>query len=83
MQRDLRRHLPKYFKYGFTLKTELEQNGRKLRLMWHFTNDERSFVADRFRPKSSFNPRAKDAIVKTYHSCLKERLIDIEIIVAA
>ena len=32
------------------LKTELEEYGRKLRLMWHFRNDERSFAADRFRP---------------------------------
>ena len=31
------------------LKTELEEYGRKLRLMWHFRDDERSFVADRFR----------------------------------
>ena len=48
------------------LKTELEEDGRKLRLMWHFGNDERSFAADRFRPKSSFNPRNKDVIIETY-----------------
>ena len=47
------------------LKIELEEYGRKLRFMWHFRNDERSFVADRFRPKSSFNPRNKDAIIET------------------
>ena len=29
--------------------------------MWHFRNDERSFAADRFRPKSSFNPRNKES----------------------
>ena len=61
------------------LKTELEEYGRKLRLMWHFRNDERSFAADRFRPKSSFNPRNKDVIIETYLSCLEERLLDIEI----
>ena len=61
------------------LKTELEENGRRLRLMWHFRNDERSFAADRFRPKSSFNPRNKDVIIETYLSCLEERLLDIEI----
>ena len=59
------------------LKTELEEYGRKLRLMWHFRNDERSFAAD--RPKSSFNPRNKDIIIETYLSCLEERLLDIEI----
>ena len=60
-------------------KTELEEYGRKLRLTWHFRNDERSFVADRFRLKSSFNPRNKDVIIETYLSCLKERILDIEI----
>ena len=59
------------------LKTELEVYGRKLRLMWHFRNDERSFIAD--RPKSSFNPRNKDVIIETYLSCLEERLLDTEI----
>ena len=47
--------------------------------MWHFRFDERSFAADRFRPKSSFNPRNKDVIIETYLSCLEERLLDIEI----
>ena len=58
------------------LKTELEEDGRKLRLMWHFGNDGRSFAADRFRPKSSFNPRNKDVIIETYRRCLE---VDIEI----
>ena len=47
--------------------------------MWHFWNDERTFTAEKFRPKSSFNPRNKDAIIETYLSCLEERLLDIEI----
>ena len=45
------------------LKRELEENGRTLRLMSHFRKDERTFTADKFRPKSSFNPRNKDAII--------------------
>ena len=61
------------------LKTELEEYGRKLRFMWHFRNDERSFVTDRFRLKSSFNPKSKDVIAETYFSSLEERLLDIEI----
>ena len=44
-----------------------------------FRNDERTFSTDKVRPKSSFNPRNKDAIVETYLSCLEERLLDIEI----
>ena len=55
------------------LKTELEEYSRKLRLMRHFKNDERSFVADRFSPKSSFNPMNKDTTIETYLSCLEER----------
>ena len=47
--------------------------------MWHYRNDERSFAADRFRPKFFFNPRNKDVIIETYLSCLEERLLDIEI----
>ena len=59
------------------LKTELEEYGRKLQLMWLFRNDETSFAAD--RPKPPFNPRNKDVIIETYLSCLEERLLDIEI----
>ena len=61
------------------LKIELEEYGRKLRFMWDFRNDERTFTAEKFRPKSSFNPRNKDAIIETYLSCLEERSLDIEI----
>ena len=57
----------------------MEEYGRKLRLIWHFRNDERTFTADKFWLKSSFNPRNKDGIIETYLSCLEERLLDIEI----
>lgn len=55
------------------LKTELEENVRKLWLLWPFRNDEPRFVNDKFRAKSSFNPRKKDVIIETYISCLEER----------
>ena len=61
------------------LKRELEKYGRKLRLIWHFRNDERPFTADKFRPKPSFSSRNKDSIIETYLSCLDETLLDIEI----
>ena len=48
------------------LKTGLEEYVRKLQLVWHFGNDEQSFAADRFRPRSSFNPRNKIVIIDTY-----------------
>ena len=47
--------------------------------MWHFRSDGKPFPYDKFRPKSTFNPRNKDTITKTYLSCLGERLLDIEI----
>ena len=53
--------------------------GGNFPLIWHFRNDERTFSTDKFRPKSSFNPRNKDAIIETYISSLEERLLDIEI----
>ena len=61
------------------LKRELEEYGRKLRLIWHFTTDERTFSVDKSRTKSSFNPRNKDTVIETYLSCLEERLLDTEI----
>ena len=62
------------------LKQELEVFGRKLRLMWHFRNDERIFDCNKkFRPKSTFNPKNKDVIIETYLSSLEEKLLDIEI----
>ena len=54
---------------------ELEVYGRKLRLMWHFRNDEKRFSYEKFRPKSLFNPRNKDTVIKTYLSSLEERLL--------
>ena len=62
------------------LKQELEVFRRKLRLMWHFRNDERIFDCDtKFRPKSTFNPKNKDVIIETYLSSLEEKLLDIDI----
>ena len=49
------------------LKTELEEYGRKLRLMWHFRNDEKPFPYGKFRSKSTFNPRNKDTVIETYN----------------
>ena len=55
------------------LKKELEEYGRKLRLMRHFRTNERRFSQDRFKPKSTFNPRNKDAVIETYLSCLEQK----------
>ena len=59
------------------LKMELEAYGRMLRLKWHFRNDERAFDQNKFKPKSTFNPRNKDAAIETYLSSLGEKLMHI------
>ena len=62
------------------LKQELEVFERKLRLMLHFWNNERTFDCNKtFRPKSAFNPKNKDVIIETYLSSLEEKLLDIDI----
>ena len=61
------------------LKSELEEYGRELRLMWIFRENERPLPHERFRPKSTFNPRNKDTVIKTYPICLEERLLGIDI----
>ena len=47
--------------------------------MWHFRNDEKPFQYDKFRSKSSFNPRNRDTVIETCLYCLEERLLDIDI----
>ena len=62
------------------LKQELEVLGRKLRLMWHFRNNERIFDCHtKFRPKSTFDPKNKDIVIETYLSSLEEKILDIDI----
>ena len=58
---------------------ELEAYGRMLRLKWHFRNDEKEFDRNKFKPKSSFNPRNKDAATELYLSSLEEKHMNIEI----
>ena len=62
------------------LKQELEVFRRKLRLIWHFQNDERIFDCNKkFWPKSRFNPKNKDVIIETYLTSLEDKLLDIDI----
>ena len=61
------------------LKMELEALGRILRLKWHFRNEENVFDLDQFKPKSTFNPRNKDAAIEVYMTSLEEKLMKIEI----
>ena len=48
--------------------------------MWNFRNDERKFeYSEKFRPKSTFNPKTTDVILETHLSYLEETLLDIDI----
>ena len=50
------------------LKMEIEAYGRMLRLKWHFRNDEKKFDRNKFKLKSTFNRRNKDAAIEIYLS---------------
>ena len=62
-----------------TLKMGLEEYGKKLSLIWHFRNNQKPFPYEKFRSKSTFNPRNKETVIKTYLSGLHERSLDIDI----
>ena len=59
------------------LKEDLEKFGRKLRLMWHYRNDNRIFDPNLFKPKSKFNPPKSDAAIELYLSRLEEKLLNL------
>ena len=61
------------------LKEELEKFGRKLRLKWHFRNDESSGIYNKFRKTNSdFNPKGKDASIEIYLSRLEEEILNLD-----
>ena len=52
--------------------------GRKLRLMWHFRNDERELSYDPLKKKSKFDPKRKDAAIELYLSRLEEEISSLD-----
>ena len=60
------------------IKEELECFGRKLRLLWHFRNEESITISNSFKKKSTFNPRRKDAAIELYLSRLEEEIVAID-----
>ena len=50
-----------------------------LRLKQFSRNDEKEFSPDKFKPKSTFNLRKKDAAIEIYLSSVEEKLMSIEI----
>ena len=41
------------------IKEELETYGTKMRLMWHYCNEEQEIIINRFKKISKFNPIQK------------------------
>ena len=68
---------PKYINKA-QIKEELETFGRKLRLRWHFRNEEREIITNPFKKKSKFNPKNKDAAIELYLSRLEEEILALE-----
>ena len=53
--------------------------GTMLCLKWHFRNDKKKLYRNKFKSKSSSNPRNKDAAIEIYLSSSEEKLMNIEI----
>ena len=60
------------------IKEELETYGRKLRLMWHYRNQEREIIINPFKKKSKFNPKRKDAAIEIYLSRFEEEIFALD-----
>ena len=61
----------------YTLE-ELEAYGRKLRLMWHFRNDERELSYDPFKKKPKFDLKRKEAAIELYLNHLEEEISSLD-----
>ena len=59
------------------LKEDLEKFGRKLRLEWHYRNDNRIFHPNPFKHKSKFNPPKSYAAIELYLSRLEQKLLNL------
>ena len=46
------------------IKEELECFARKLRLLWHFRNEETITISNPLKKKSTFNPKGKDTAIE-------------------
>ena len=52
------------------IKEELEYFDKKLRLSWHFRNEESITICNPYKKKSAFNPKGNDAAIELYLSRL-------------
>ena len=59
-------------------KAKLETHGKKLRLMWHYRNEEREITSNSLKKKAKFNPRGEHATVEIYLSRLEEEIFSLD-----
>ena len=59
------------------LKEDLKKFGRKLKLKWHYRNDNRIFDPNPFKHKSKFNPPKSDAAIELNLSRLEEKFLNL------
>ena len=52
--------------------------GRRLRLLWHFQNEESITISNPFKKKSNYNPKGKDANIELYLSRLEKGIMTID-----
>ena len=69
--------IPKHINKAL-IKEKLETYGRKLRLMWHYCNEEREIIISHFKKKSIFNPKQKEPAIEIYLGLLEEEIFSLE-----
>ena len=60
------------------LKEEVEKFGRRLRLKWHFRDEDNIHIINPFKKKSKFIPKWKDAAIEYYLSRLEKDILAID-----
>ena len=60
------------------IKEELETYGRKIRLIWHYRNEEREITINPFKQKSEFDLKRKDASIEIYLSRLEAEIFSLD-----
>ena len=62
------------------LKEDLEAYKRRMRLRWHFRNNEEDYVPDEnvnFKPKSTWQPPKDDPVLENYLSLLEKEVMSV------
>ena len=60
------------------IKGELECFGRRLRLLWHFRDEDSITISNPFKKKSAFTCKGKDAAIELYLSRLKKEIMVVD-----